>query len=422
MAHLVVAAPISLDTIGDTENLQLGGAIYSARTAAALGHRSLIVGPVGEDCYARAVATLSSARLDTTGLIVGPWPTRRVLISEPDEVVEQSTWVEEVGEPDAYDDAIIEPLLGDADVILTYGHAPGLALAALRAAPTRALRAVDLQDLTSAATPILSRSSWAFVSWPSASELADSDRTEEVITRLRTIGATNLVLKLGPGGALIVPAVAERVRVPALLGSFRNTVGAGDAFNSAFITELAAGASIRQAADIATAAAAYLIEANWPSFGTREDLRAIRSRRLPVFCMVETRRDVNVLLLVPGRTAAECLFKRRLSGILANHEFPHRVIDALVFEDQVAVLRSAHVAIAVLDGEDPLIIAALEELTRFDMPIIAFWGSGISLPKVAAVGDAIVHDERELVAALYAFAGEGREGLMKLTKISTREG
>jgi sugar/nucleoside kinase (ribokinase family) len=473
MIRLAAAAPVSVDTIDATDaadgrfvEVRLGGAVYSALAAARWGHRGAIVGPVGEDAEALVRARLAEAGVDASGLVVGPWPTRRVSIREPAEVLTQSTQVDVAGDPATYDPEALRARLRGADVVLGYGHALALARAALMAAAPAALTAVDLQDLEDldAVGALAAASAWTLVSWPSVRSLTGARTVAEAYDALRGLGARGVVLKLGPGGSVVWSDAGSRRDVPAWLGPFRQTVGAGDVFNAVFLIEVRSGVAPDLAAATASRAAgvhasesgeptaavepAYAAapqrrgrggDARLPPVPTRAAVERAAARCVPVHSTPDARAGFSIHVLAPGRTAAERHYADRLTRAVAGHGFAWSatVVGSDPWTDPLddasggacehaaesrpdAELRNApdaDLVLVVLDGGEPRLLALAADLAAADTPFIGFESDprrpgAASLP---AGGDVLVaRDERQLLAGLYAWAGGGRDAATAL--------
>ncbi len=88
-----------------------------------------------------------------------------------------------------------------------------------------------------------------------ARTLTGLEEPDAIVDRYLALGAGVVALKLGPGGAVVADA-RERHRVPGFQVAAVDATGAGDAFGGAFVARLLAGASLREAARYANAAAA----------------------------------------------------------------------------------------------------------------------------------------------------------------------
>lgn len=101
----------------------------------------------------------------------------------------------------------------------------------------------------------------------------------EQAARLRTLGATKIIVKLGAEGALLSSDQGEHFW-PAHPVQAIDTTAAGDAFNAAFAVALAAGQSEIEAGGFATAAAACSVTRHGaqPSMPTRSEVEGLLQR------------------------------------------------------------------------------------------------------------------------------------------------
>ncbi|MDR7402711.1 MAG: carbohydrate kinase family protein [Armatimonadota bacterium] len=97
---------------------------------------------------------------------------------------------------------------------------------------------------------------------------------------LHTLGPSVVALKQGAAGALVL-AGDELVRQPAFPARVRDTTGAGDAFDAAFIAGLAVGLSIPQASALAAAAGALAVSrlGTGTALPTRSELEVFLAAR-----------------------------------------------------------------------------------------------------------------------------------------------
>lgn len=100
-------------------------------------------------------------------------------------------------------------------------------------------------------------------------------------TRLQAMGPRGVVLTLGSQGVVLLEPGGEPCALPAPEVEVVDTTAAGDAFNGAFATALAEGATPREAAGFALAASALAVTRRGaqPSMAAREQIDAFRAGR-----------------------------------------------------------------------------------------------------------------------------------------------
>lgn len=231
--------------------------------AARLGARTRFLGKVGRDGFGAAfvellrreqVSTegvLYSASLPTaTGFIVCCRDGSNIIVIDPGanaefspaDVAAASGLIES-------SDVVMSPLEIPLDTALAGARlaADGGSLAILNPAPARDLRASDLSAVF-ALTPNEGEARVCL-----GRKYADA-APEECARALLDLGARNVILTLGAGGALWASREGLR-RIPALEVEVLDTVGAGDAFNAGLATGLSEGQPLERAIAMGVTAA-----------------------------------------------------------------------------------------------------------------------------------------------------------------------
>lgn len=148
-------------------------------------------------------------------------------------------------------------------------------------------RASLLPDLAAARElyrSIATRSDIIFAGDDEAEILTGETEHEAQLDALLALGAQVAVVKLGADGALAGTNAGERMRMPAVPVKVVDTVGAGDAFVSGFLTETVRGGSLTERLTTAVACGAYACTAHgdWEAAPTRADLASFTSAGDPV--------------------------------------------------------------------------------------------------------------------------------------------
>jgi ribokinase len=153
-----------------------------------------------------------------------------------------------------------------AEAALGRGRARG-ALTILNPAPVRPLPD-DVLQLVDVITP--NQTEAKVLTGRSPEERA---APEEIARDLLRVGVKNVVMTLGEEGALIVTQSSSK-RVPAIPVAPVETTGAGDAFNAALATALAAGERLESAVEFAVVAGGLAVtkEGVVPSLPRRDDV------------------------------------------------------------------------------------------------------------------------------------------------------
>lgn len=245
--------------IGSSSVTMPGGkGANQAAAAAVLGGDVTMVGRVGDDAAAAVVledlrsrgvdvsaVTQSSGRTGTASVAVEPGGDNLIVVDPganaaltPDDV-----------EIDA---------VRDAEVVLLQLEVP---LAAVRSAVAFARGVVVLNPAPPVPLPpeVLAR---VDVLVPNEGELCAlagrpdvGATTDDLVALVRRVTERDVVVTLGPGGALVVPASGAPVHVAAPSVEAVDATGAGDCFCGALCVALARGADLLTAARYATVAA-----------------------------------------------------------------------------------------------------------------------------------------------------------------------
>lgn len=123
---------------------------------------------------------------------------------------------------------------------------------------------------------LLSRVSWFTPNETEANFYAQNASAEQdgIVSKLRTSGIRNLILKRGSEGALLAEVGAPQHRIEAFPVSTFDSTAAGDAFNGAFAVAMSRGYTPLESARFAAAAAAISVtrEGAQPSLPTMEEV------------------------------------------------------------------------------------------------------------------------------------------------------
>lgn len=133
-------------------------------------------------------------------------------------------------------------------------------------------------------TRVLAATTVLLLTEEEAVRLAGSGPPERLANALLALGPSIAVIKRGVAGALIVTR-SESFLQPAFPVTVRDTTGAGDAFDAAFIAGLAFGLPMRAAAALAAAAGSVAVSklGTGTAMPTREEMAAfIAAQRLSI--------------------------------------------------------------------------------------------------------------------------------------------
>jgi len=290
VADLVVpihAFPITAQghQVVDRMLVEPGGLGNCLVVAARLGMRAVALGWLGHDLFGSQV--LSSLRGESVDVdhvlrLPGPSTVSCVLVDELgqhvfvgsmgargperfppawDPIVRSATWVMSDGwvlvqNPDPVEEALVR------------AHASGRTTAFDPGPLLHRVPEDRIQRVLAATTALL-------LTEEEAIRLVGPRSPEQLARALLARGPSVVALKRGMAGALIATA-AESVAQPAFPVAVRDTTGAGDAFDAAFLAALASGLPLRKAAALAAAAGALAVAklGTGTALPTREEMAA----------------------------------------------------------------------------------------------------------------------------------------------------
>ena len=309
-SRVVVVGDIMLDRylVGETERLSpeapvpvvtvrerhaaLGGAANVAANVSALGARSLLVGIVGDDTDGATLRQeLAVARLeDRFVLSVASRPTtsKTRIIARSQQIVRIDDEVDTL-----LDGAELERLirvardaLADADALLLEDYnkgalAPKLIAAVMEVARRRGIPIVVdpkfRQFFEYAGATVFKPNRRELESALGAAvDLQNGNALPEVLARLKV---DNLLVTLGAEGMVLVMKDGSTTHIPSIARDIYDVSGAGDTVTAWMGAALAAGASVRESAQLANYAAG--VEVGKPGVATvsPEEVLAVHEER-----------------------------------------------------------------------------------------------------------------------------------------------
>jgi rfaE bifunctional protein kinase chain/domain len=296
-SRVVVVGDIMLDRYltGDTERLSpeapvpvvtmrerhaaLGGAANVAANVAAMGAKCLLVGAVGDDGDGAAIRQeLAVARLEDRYVLTiagRPTTSKTRIIARSQQIVriddEVDTLVEGVDLNRLI--AAAREALADADALLLEDYnkgalPPALILAVMEVAKRRGIPVVVDPKYRqffeySGATVFKPNRRELESALGAAVDLQNGNALPEVLSRLKV---DNLLVTLGADGMVLVTKDGTLTQIPSIARQIYDVSGAGDTVTAWLGTALAAGASVREAAQLANYAAG--VEVGKPGVAT----------------------------------------------------------------------------------------------------------------------------------------------------------
>ena len=309
-SRVVVIGDIMLDRylIGDTERLSpeapvpvvtvaerhaaLGGAANVAANVAAMGARCLLVGAVGDDSEGSAIRQeLAVARLEDRFVLTiagRPTTSKTRIIARGQQIVRIDDEVDTLldGPDQTRLISAARDALADADALLLEDYnkgalSPGLILAAMEIARRRGIPIVVdpkyRQFFEYAGATVFKPNRRELESALGAAvDLQHATVLPEVLTRLKV---DNLLVTLGAEGMLLVTKDGSLTQIPSIARQIYDVSGAGDTVTAWLGTALAAGASVREAAQLANYAAGVEVGKRGVATVSPEEVLAVYEER-----------------------------------------------------------------------------------------------------------------------------------------------
>ncbi len=260
-------APVPVVSIRETRSA-LGGAANVAANVATIGASCRLVGAVGDDSHAAAIrAELVAARIEDRHLVPipgRPTTTKSRVLARGQQVVRIDEEVETPVEGQDQERLISAALaaLVDADALVLEDYNKGtltepLIRSAIGAARRRSIPVVvdpKFRNFFSyaGATVFKPNRRELEAALGATLDLQGENALREALTRLEV---DNLLLTLGAEGMILVTRDPMTIHIASLAREVFDVSGAGDTVTAWVATALAAGATVREAADLASYAA-----------------------------------------------------------------------------------------------------------------------------------------------------------------------
>jgi D-glycero-beta-D-manno-heptose-7-phosphate kinase len=296
-SRIVVVGDIMIDRylIGDTERVspeapvpvvtvrerqaKLGGAANVAANVAAVGARCHLVGVVGDDADGAAIRQeLAVGHLDDKHVVTlagRPTTSKTRIVARAQQIVRIDEEVDTLldGADLARLIKVAREALADADALLLEDYnkgalAPALIKAAMEVARKRGIPVVVdpkyRQFFEYAGATVFKPNRRELESALGAAvDLNGARAMPEVLSRLK---ADNLLVTLGSEGMLLLAKDGGSLHIPSIARQIFDVSGAGDTVTAWMGTALAAGATVREAAQLANYAAG--VEVGKPGVAT----------------------------------------------------------------------------------------------------------------------------------------------------------
>ena len=309
-SRVVVVGDIMLDRylIGDTERLSpeapvpvvtvserhaaLGGAANVAANVVAMGARCFLVGTVGDDGDGAAIRQeLAVARLEDRFVLTiagRPTTSKTRIVARGQQIVRIDDEVDSLleGQDLARLTAAAREALADADALLLEDYnkgalSPALILAVMEIARRRGIPIVVdpkyRQFFEYAGATVFKPNRRELESALGAAvDLKNGNVLPDVLTQLKV---DNLLVTLGAEGMLLVTKDGDLTQIPSIARQIFDVSGAGDTVTAWLGAALAAGATVREAAQLANYAAGVEVGKRGVATVSPEEVLAVYEER-----------------------------------------------------------------------------------------------------------------------------------------------
>jgi D-glycero-beta-D-manno-heptose-7-phosphate kinase len=284
-------APVPVVTLKE-RHAALGGAANVAANVAAMGARCLLVGAVGDDADGASIRQeLAVARLEDRFVLTiagRPTTSKTRIIARGQQIVRIDDEVDSLLDgPDlARLVAAAREALADADALLLEDYNKGALPPQLIAAVMEIARRRGIPIVVDPKYRQFFEYAGATVFKPNrrelesalgaAVDLTNGNALPDVLARLKV---DNLLVTLGSEGMVLVTKDGNLIQIPSMARQIYDVSGAGDTVTAWLGTALAAGASLREAAQLANYAAG--VEVGKPGVATvsPEEVLAVHEER-----------------------------------------------------------------------------------------------------------------------------------------------
>lgn len=362
---LVVFGQVTHDRLHFDEGSmsRIGGTTYASSVASKLGLKSCIISYLGSEQLPEATTSLQNRSISTLWMEI-EGPSISYEIWDADEVVSQTAVRSgpaipmELSLPSAADNlacraALIYPVAIPTSMEL---------ISILRS--KGAFIAVDLQhDIKRIEefAELAPKVDLIFSNAGSLMSLFNAGSLDDAIQCVFSVSPqAHLVLKMGLAGSLVICPSGQRNQIPAYVADFKCTVGAGDAFDAAFLHRILEGSDYFEAARFAAKVAATVVESvdDNPADAISDPL----AERTPVGNAYDKPKP---LIYIAGHFHSNPLrqYIERIAGALEKIGFltyvPHRdggvigsngVTGISAFNADVIALKNCDGIVAILDG------------------------------------------------------------------------
>ena len=284
-------APVPVVTVHERRHA-VGGAANVAANVAAIGAAVSLVAVLGDDRRGQQLRSeIAAAGIRDEGLLTlaaRPTTSKTRVVARGQQLVRIDEEEDSSLDADAQERliAVARKLLADADAVLIEDYnkgvlAPAVIEAVLAAAKERGIPSVvdpKFRNFFAYRGATLFKPNRRELEAALGAEM-DLEHADALPHAMERLDVQNLLLTLGPAGMVLVGRDGALTRIPTMAREVYDVSGAGDTVTAWAGTALAAGATVREAAELANYAAGIEVGKSGVAVVTREEVLELYERR-----------------------------------------------------------------------------------------------------------------------------------------------
>lgn len=285
-------APVPVVTVRDRRYL-LGGAANVAANVASIGAKVILVAAIGDDRRGEQLRTeLAAAGIRDEGVVVvpaRPTTSKTRVVARNQQLVRIDEEDDTLLDGDVLDDVRhrMQKLSKHADAVLIEDYNKGVLAPPIIHATLEAAAKRDIPSVVDPKYKNFFEYKGATVFKPNRRELeaalgagVDIEHADALPALIQRLEVTNLLLTLGAQGMALLDKNGVVTRLPTHAREVYDVSGAGDTVTAWVGTALAAGASIREAAELANYAAGIEVGKAGVAVVTRDEVLDLYETRV----------------------------------------------------------------------------------------------------------------------------------------------
>lgn len=284
-------APVPVVTVYERRHA-VGGAANVAANVAAIGAHVSLVATLGDDRRGQQLrAEIAAAGISDEGILslaARPTTSKTRVVARGQQLVRIDEEEDRAldGEAEAALIASALRLIADADAVLFEDYNKGVLTPAVIETVHKAAKARGIPTVVDPKFRNFFAYGGATLFKPNRRELehalgaaVDLEHPDAIPQAMERLDVQNLLLTLGPDGMVLVGRDSAITRIPTMAREVYDVSGAGDTVTAWAGTALAAGAQVREAAELANYAAGIEVAKSGVAVVTREEVLDLYERQ-----------------------------------------------------------------------------------------------------------------------------------------------